>query len=138
VVGEAFVVTQHKHRALPFAERPERGPQLRLIGGPVFRAPGRGPFGHRVGHDLGTAAQPASADVLVDHRTAQVGVPVLRRETAMAYRLVDAQQRFLHQILRRCGIMGQLIRHTQQPVTGMLDQLRQYIVQMHVTTSGLP
>ena len=56
----------------------------------------------------------------------------------MAYRLVDAQQRFLHQILRRCDIMGQLIRHTQQPVTGMLDRLRQYIVQMHATTSGLP
>ena len=56
----------------------------------------------------------------------------------MAYRLVDAQQRFLHQILRRCGIMGQLICHTQQPVTAMLDQLRQYIVQMHATTSGLP
>ena len=56
----------------------------------------------------------------------------------MAYRLVDAQQRFLHQILRRCGIMGQLIRHTQQPVTGLLDQLRQYIVQMHATTSGPP
>jgi hypothetical protein len=60
----------------------------------------------------------------------------------MAYRLVDAQQRFLHQILhqilRRCGIMGQLIRHTQQPVTGMLDQLRRHIVQMQATTSGLP
>jgi hypothetical protein len=40
--------------------------------------------------------------------------------------------------LRRCGIMGQLIRHAQQPVTGMLDQLRQHIVQMHATTSGLP
>jgi hypothetical protein len=34
--------------------------------------------------------------------------------------------------------MGQLICHTQQPVTAMLDQLRQYIVQMHATTSGLP
>jgi hypothetical protein len=38
----------------------------------------------------------------------------------------------------RVGIMGQLMRHTQQPVTGMLDQLRQHIVQMHATTSGLP
>jgi hypothetical protein len=34
--------------------------------------------------------------------------------------------------------MGQLIRHTQQPVTGLLDQLRQHIVKMHATTSGLP
>jgi hypothetical protein len=33
--------------------------------------------------------------------------------------------------------MGQLIRNAQQPVTGMLDQLRQHIVQMHATTSGL-
>jgi hypothetical protein len=38
----------------------------------------------------------------------------------------------------RDGIMGQLIRHSQQPVTGMLDQLRQHVVQMHATTSGLP
>ena len=56
----------------------------------------------------------------------------------MAYRLVDAQQRFLHQILSRCGIMGQLICHTKQPVTAMLDQLRHHIVQMHATASGLP
>jgi hypothetical protein len=34
--------------------------------------------------------------------------------------------------------MGQLIRHTQQPVTGLLDQRRQHIVKMHATTSGLP
>ena len=56
----------------------------------------------------------------------------------MAYRLIDAQQRFLYQILRRCGIMGQLTCPTQQPVTTMLDQLRHHIVQMHATSSGLP
>jgi hypothetical protein len=33
--------------------------------------------------------------------------------------------------------MGQLIGNPQQPVTGMCDQLRQRVIKIHATTSGL-
>lgn len=77
------------------------------------------------------------AQILVDHRTAQVGIPVLRRPPAAADRAVDAQQRLLHQVVRRCAIVGQLITHPQQPIAGIRDQLRQHIIEFHATTSGL-
>ena len=62
----------------------------------------------------------------------------MRREAAAARRAVDLQEGVLHQVLRCRPVVGQLIGNPQQLVTGMRDQLRQRVIKIHATTSGLP
>ena len=91
---------------------------------------------YRVRHHLGAAAEPARADVLVDHRPTQVGIPVIRCRAAAAGRAVDPQQRVLHQVLSRRTIVGQLIADAQEPVAGLRDQPRQRVIGVHTPPPG--
>jgi len=115
-VRQTLVVAQHQGGALPRAQRTQRRPQVRSVGDAVFLIIGLGPVGHRAGEHLCAAAQPADAQELVDHGSAQIGVPVIGRRSATPGRPVHPQRRVLHQILRGGAIMGELIADAQQPV----------------------